>query len=148
MRFDIERASIEINGGSCFLVRCDLAFLKNVLANTAKKCYFNFPIEGSKLIVPYFEALSTLIVAKIVRNVRKNSGVKLRTSDATGMLLVGMFAELELHDTIVVGLAGLGDNSIRFCIDLVKKFLSTDPSKKVIFVSLSEGDKNLQLTIF
>ena len=147
MRFDIEKASIEVNGGSCFLMQCDLTFFKNVFGNSEKYKYFNFPIKGSNLIVPYFEALSTSIVAKTVRKIRKISGVKLRTDDATGMLIVGLFAELELHDTIVVGLAGLGNNSINFCIDLIKKFLLTDLSKRIIFVSFSEGNEDLQITI-
>jgi hypothetical protein len=147
MLFEIQKGQIEIRGGACTIVRCNLLFVTDRWINSSEYSCFNFPVEGSKLIIPHFETLSASIVNDTTRKIRKFSGVKLRTiNDCTGMLLVCVFSELEVHDTVIVGLAGLGPLSIEFSIELAKKYLSTNHTKKIVFVDVSEGSEDLKFT--
>ncbi|MET0462878.1 MAG: hypothetical protein ABW007_06980 [Chitinophagaceae bacterium] len=148
MYFDIARAKIEIRAGACLLITCDLEFVKKTWINSSDCSCFNFPVNGSKLVLPHFETLDSSVVKKTVRKIKKISGVKLRTTnDATGRLLVDVLSELETYDTVVAGLAGLAYNSIDFCIDIAKRFLATEQNKRIIFVSVSEDTAELTLTL-
>ncbi|MCG2615222.1 hypothetical protein LZZ85_13055 [Terrimonas sp. NA20] len=148
MRFDVEKAQIEIRGGACAIISCNLLFVTDRWINSPEYRCFNFPVRGNKLIIPHFETLSASIVDNMTRKIRKFSGVTLRTiNDFTGMLLICVFSELEVHDTVIVGLAGLGPLSIEFSIELAKKYLSTNRTKRIVFVDLSQGSDDLKLTL-
>jgi hypothetical protein len=128
---------VEFSAGNLYMIQSPLEFDQRMLLFSADGCYINFPFEDSIKIIPFFEQLATSDRERIILLLHEVYGFKVRTDDAFGKLLVIVFYKLELYRLVIIGLAGLGDNSIETCIKLLRAFISKEKSGVIILAKTS-----------
>lgn len=115
--------------------------------NSSDALYLNYPFDEARKIVPFFESLGVSRQGRIVKSIQENYGYKIRTDDAFGKLVVVLFFNIELYDLLIVGLVGLGDNSINALIEIVKKLIAKEKVKTIILTKTSpELDEPVYVT--
>jgi hypothetical protein len=99
--------------------------------------YLNYSFDEAKKIIPFFESLAVKKQKRIVNSIQEIYGYKIRVDDSFGKLIVILFYIIDLYDLLIIGFAGLGDNSINALIEIARKIISNKKNKTIILTKTS-----------
>ena len=128
---------MDFSGGKIYLIQSNIQLNEKQLISCNYATYLNFPFDEAKKIIPFFENLGIDEQKQIVTSIQELYGLKIRLDDLFGKLIVVLFFCLESYDLLIVGLAGLGDNSIDTLIEIARKMIANKKDKTIIFTKTS-----------
>lgn len=123
---------IQVSGGSVYFINSKIEIDQKELFYSESAIYMNYPFFEAQKIIPLFENLATKEQKRIAKSLQDSFGFKVRVDDLFGKMLITLFYNIELHNLIIVGLAGLSDNSIDTIIKILKQVVSKQKSQVVI----------------
>jgi hypothetical protein len=134
---------VDFSAGGLYMVQLKTEIYKKDVFSSNDALYLNYQFDEAKKVIPCFEKISLDQQNELLRTIQGISGYKMRLDDLFGKLIVVLFYNLALYDLIIVGLVGLGDNSIDALIEIAKKLILTQKNKTIILTDISPNLNDL-----